>query len=80
MKKTCDTAGAMPTGNVTVVYTVNDKNTSVSTYGVVIVCADNTAGVSVAEDNLGTPDFMGRFVVIGSKLIKENIEKLVLKK
>ena len=30
--------------------------------------------------NLGTPDFMGRFVVIGSKLIKENIEKLVLKK
>ena len=30
--------------------------------------------------NLGSPDFMGRFVVIGSKLIKENIEKTVLKK
>ena len=30
--------------------------------------------------NKGTPDFMGRFVVIGSKLNKENIEKLVLKK
>ncbi len=30
--------------------------------------------------NSGSPDFMGRFVVIGSKLIEENIEKLVLKK
>ncbi len=30
--------------------------------------------------NLGSPDFMGRFVVIGSKLNKGNIEKLVLKK
>ena len=30
--------------------------------------------------NLGTPDFMGRFVVIGSHLNKENIEQIVLKK
>ena len=30
--------------------------------------------------NLGNPDFMGRFVVIGSKLNKDNIEKIVLKK
>ena len=30
--------------------------------------------------NLGTPDFMGRFVVIGSQLNKENIEEIVLKK
>ena len=30
--------------------------------------------------NLGAPDFMGRFVVIGSQLNKENIEQIVLKK
>ena len=30
--------------------------------------------------NLGSPDFMGRFVVIGSQLNKENIEQIVLKK
>jgi hypothetical protein len=52
VEDTYDTAGAMPTGNVTVVYTVDDLDRCFSTNGLVVKRADDTAGVSVTKEGV----------------------------